>query len=96
MKTPFLLLSLSCSLLAAEPPIPGRIVGNIISEFPGGFVIDYSSTKRLHRGHHVSIEWSDGQFFTKILHSSRGLITVSYYPTSISVELGATVKLLKK
>lgn len=95
MKTLLFFLFLIGSSMAYEPPIPGKVMATVSSAFAGGLVIDYTQNKKIHRGDRLSIEWGDGQYFTKVLSVHRKTIYTDYSPISIEVEKGAIVRLVK-
>jgi hypothetical protein len=79
---------------AEEPPIPGRLVADIDFTFSGGLVVDWDVKKkqRPKGGDVVAVEWGSGSYYTVVLFVWRNVIYTDYTPTSVTVDLPATVR----
>lgn len=87
---------LTTALPAAEPVIPGLVVGAISSAQNHTIQLNYTVPGRLYRGNRIAVEWPDGSFYATVLTSRRSSATLSYFPVSVEVPSGATVKLISK
>ncbi len=100
MKLPTIIIALLALLFtsahAYEPPIPGRIVADVAIAFPGGLVVDWDvkKQKRPKAGDVVAVEWGNGNYYAVVLGVWRNVIYTDYTPTSVEVDLPATVRKL--
>lgn len=96
MKTLILLFALIVGAVAVEPDIPGVIVADVVDAFPGGLTVDWTVKKKAQpkRGDVIAIEWGSGTYFTTVLAVHHDIVFTDYTPTSVEVDLPATVRLI--